>query len=165
MSGERSFTLETRVNGRSYTLEVGANELLLGVLRDRLGLTATKPSCHIQYCGACTVLLDGLPVSACCTLAWEARGRRVETAEGLAVAGRLHPLQQAFIDHFATQCGYCTPGMLMALRALLDEEPRPTERQVRENLKGNICRCTGYHAIVEAALAAAGTMASTGGKA
>lgn len=165
MSSERMFTLETAVNGRSYAFEVGANELLLGVLRDRLGLTATKPSCHIQYCGACTVLLDGLPVSACCTLAWEARGRRVETAEGLAVAGRLHPLQQAFIDHFATQCGYCTPGMLMALRALLDEEPRPTERQIRENLKGNICRCTGYHAIVEAAHAAAETMASTGGKA
>lgn len=165
MSGERAFTLETRVNGRSYTLEVGANELLLGVLRDRLGLAATKPSCHIQYCGACTVLLDGLPVSACCTLAWEARGRHVETAEGLAVAGRLHPLQQAFMDHFATQCGYCAPGMLMALRALLDEEPRPTERQIRENLKGNICRCTGYHAIVEAALAAAGKMASMGGEA
>ncbi len=165
MPGERTFALETKVNGRSYTLEIGANELLLDVLRNRLGLTATKPSCHIQYCGACTVLLDGLPVSACCTLAWEARGRHVETAEGLAVAGRLHPLQQAFLDHFALQCGYCTPGMLMALRALLDEEPRPTKQQIRQSLKGNICRCTGYHAIIEAARAAAETMASTGGRA
>lgn len=164
MPSEKTFALETKVNDRFYTLEVGANELLLDVLRDRLGLTATKPSCHIQYCGACTVLLDGLPVSACCTLAWEARGRQVETAEGLAAAGRLHPLQQAFSDHFALQCGYCTPGMLMALRALLGEEPRPTEQQIRETLKGNICRCTGYHAIVEAARAAAERMSSTGGR-
>jgi aerobic-type carbon monoxide dehydrogenase small subunit (CoxS/CutS family) len=132
------------------------------VLRDHLGFTATKPSCHIQYCGACTVLLDGLPVSACCTLAWEARGKHVETAEGLCTATRLHPLQQAFIDHFALQCGYCTPGMLMVLRALLNEKPRPTKQQIREYLKGNICRCTGYHAIVEAAHAAAETIAPLG---
>jgi aerobic carbon-monoxide dehydrogenase small subunit len=165
MMSQRSFALETVVNGRPYALEVGANELLLDVLRNRLGLTATKLSCGIEICGACTVLLDGRPVSACCTLAWEARGRHVETAEGLAVAGRLHPLQQAFMDHFALQCGYCTPGMLMTLRALLDEEPRPTEQQIRESLKGNICRCTGYQAIIEATRAAAETMTSTGGKA
>ena len=164
MLSQRSFALETVVNGRPYALEVGANELLLDVLRNRLGLTATKLSCGIEICGACTVLLDGRPVSACCTLAWEARGRHVETAEGLAAAGRLHPLQRAFVDHFALQCGYCTPGMLMALRALLDEEPQPTEQQIRESLKGNICRCTGYQAIIKATLAAAETMSSAGGR-
>ncbi len=164
MLSQRSFTLESVVNGRRYALEAGTNELLLDVLRDRLGLTATKLSCGIEICGACTVLLDGRPVSACCTLAWEARGRHVETAEGLAVAGRLHPLQQAFMDHFALQCGYCTPGMLMTLRALLGEEPRPTEQQIRESLKGNICRCTGYQAIIEATRAAAETITSAGGK-
>jgi aerobic carbon-monoxide dehydrogenase small subunit len=164
MPSEKSFPLETVVNGRPYVLKVGANELLLDVLRARLGLTATKLSCGIEICGACTILLDGEPISACCTLAWEARGRRIETAEGLAVAGRLHPLQQAFVDHFALQCGYCIPGMLMALRALLEEEPQPTEQQIRESLKGNICRCTGYEAIVEATFAAAETMASAGGR-
>ena len=164
MPSETRFSLDTVVNGRPYTLKVGANELLLDVIRDRLGLTATKLSCGIEICGSCTVLLDDRPVSACCTLAWEARGRRVETAEGLAVTGRLHPLQQAFLDHFALQCGYCIPGMLMALRALLDEEPQPTEQQIREGLKGNICRCTGYQAIIEATQTAAETMASAGGR-
>ena len=151
----RVFELELVVNGRPHALTVAYNELLLDVLRERLGLTGAKRSCDVEICGACTVLIDEVPVSACTTLAWEARGRRVETVEGLAHADGLHPIQQAFIDHFALQCGYCTPGMLMATRALLEEVPAPTEAEIRHYLSGNICRCTGYHAIVEAVQAAA----------
>jgi carbon-monoxide dehydrogenase small subunit len=149
------FELELVVNGRPHALTVAYNELLLDVLRERLGLTGAKRSCDVEICGACTVLIDDIPVSACTTLAWEARGRRVETVEGLARADGFHPIQQAFIDHFALQCGYCTPGMLMATRALLEEMPAPTEAEIRHYLSGNICRCTGYHAIVEAVQAAA----------
>jgi carbon-monoxide dehydrogenase small subunit len=152
---QRVFDLELVVNGRPHVLTVAYNELLLDVLRERLGLTGAKRSCDVEICGACTVLIDGVPVSACTTLAWEARGRRVETAEGLARADGLHPIQQAFSDHFALQCGYCTPGMLMATRALLQDVPAPTEAEIRHYLSGNICRCTGYHAIVEAVQAAA----------
>jgi aerobic carbon-monoxide dehydrogenase small subunit len=151
----RAFELELIVNGQQHALTVAYNELLLDVLRERLGLTGAKRSCDVEICGACTVLIDGVPVSACTTLAWEARGRRVETVEGLAQADGLHPIQQAFIDRFALQCGYCTPGMLMATRALLEEVPAPTEAEIRHYLSGNICRCTGYHAIVEAVQAAA----------
>ena len=162
MPDASAFCLEMIVNDRPYALEVGYNELLLDVLRERLGLTAAKRSCDVEICGACTVLIDGAPVSACTTLAWEARGKRVETAEGLAGPDGLHPLQQAFIDHFAFQCGFCTPGMLMAARSLLDEVPTPTCGQVKEYLRGNICRCTGYQAIVEAVQAAAGQPARAG---
>jgi aerobic carbon-monoxide dehydrogenase small subunit len=151
----RAFELELIVNGQQHALTVAYNELLLDVLRERLGLTGAKRSCDVEICGACTVLIDGVPVSACTTLAWEARGRRVETVEGLAQAEGLHPIQQAFIDRFALQCGYCTPGMLMATRALLEEVPAPTAAEIRHYLSGNICRCTGYHAIVEAVQAAA----------
>ncbi len=152
---QRAFELAMVVNGRQHTLTVGYNELLLDVLRERLGLTGAKRSCDVEICGACTVLIDGAPVSACTTLAWEARGKQVETVEGLAGPSGLHPIQQAFVDHFALQCGYCTPGMLMATRALLEEVLTPTEAEIRHYLSGNICRCTGYHNIVEAVHAAA----------
>jgi carbon-monoxide dehydrogenase small subunit len=148
------------VNGRPYALTVEPRETLLELLRARLGLTGTKLSCDVQVCGACTVLVDGLPVSACTYLAYEARGRQVLTIEGLADGDRLHPLQRAFIDHAAFQCGYCTPGMILAARALLDETPHPTVDEIKHYLRGNICRCTGYKKILEAIEAAATAMAS-----
>ncbi|MGZ8520602.1 MAG: (2Fe-2S)-binding protein, partial [Candidatus Binatia bacterium] len=114
------------VNGRLQEIEVEPNELLLDVVRDRLGLTGAKRSCDVQVCGACTLLVDGRPVSACTTLAFEVRGRSVLTIEGLADDGKLHPLQEAFIEHGGFQCGFCTPGMLLASKALLDENPNPT---------------------------------------
>ncbi len=145
------------VNGQPRRLVVEPRETLAEVLRDRLGLTGTKVSCDAQVCGACTVLLDGLPVSSCSLLAVDADGRAVETVEGLAdpVTGRLSPLQQAFIDHAAFQCGFCTPGLLLAATALLRETPCPSRERVVEALEGNICRCTGYAPVVEAVLAAA----------
>jgi len=143
------------VNGRPVDAVIEPRELLLDFLRDRLGLTGAKRSCDVQVCGACTVLLDGQAVSACCTLAYEARGRQVTTIEGLAADGRLHPLQEAFAEHAAVQCGFCTPGMLMAAKALFVENPAPTADDVREALSGNLCRCTGYTKIIEAVLAAA----------
>jgi len=150
-----SFTLRMTVNGRAVELEVDHDELLLDVLRTRLDLTGAKRSCGIAECGACTILVDRKPVSSCCTLAWEARGRRVDTVEGLARNGELHPLQEAFAEHGALQCGYCTPGMLMSAVALLEETPAPTAEQVRHELRGTLCRCTGYRPIVQAVVAAA----------
>jgi carbon-monoxide dehydrogenase small subunit len=149
-----SFTL----NGRLQELEVEPHELLLDVVRDRLGLTGVKRSCDVQVCGACTLLVDGRPVSACTTLAFEVRGRSVLTIEGLAENGKLHPLQQAFIDHGGFQCGFCTPGMILAAKALLDENPQPTEPELKHFMHGNICRCTGYKKIIESIMAAAKTM-------
>ncbi len=144
------------VNGRNQDLSIEPHETLADVLRERLGLTGLKISCDAQVCGACTVLVDGLPVSACTFLAADADGRRVRTVEGLAVDGVLSPLQQAFIDHAAFQCGFCTPGMLMAATALLDEQPQPTRDDVVDGLEGNLCRCTGYVPIVDAVLARGG---------
>jgi aerobic-type carbon monoxide dehydrogenase small subunit (CoxS/CutS family) len=149
-----TFTLAMTVNGRAVTLLVRPEELLLDVLRERLGLTGSKRSCDTQVCGACTVLVDGLPVSACSLLAWEARGRDVLSIEGLADGGRLHPLQEAFVAESAFQCGFCTPGMLLAAKALLDERPAATDAEIRDHLKGNICRCTGYASILRAVAAA-----------
>ena len=146
-----SFTL----NGRLQEIDVDPNELLLDILRDRLGLTGSKRSCDVQVCGACTLLVDGRPVSACTTLAFEVRGRSVMTIEGLADDGKLHPLQQAFIEHGGFQCGFCTPGMLLASKALLDENPNPTEAELKHFMHGNICRCTGYKKIIESIMAAA----------
>ncbi len=148
------------LNGVERRLEVEDQVLLIELVRG-LGLVGTKLSCDTQVCGACTVLLDGRPVSSCTTLAIEAEGRTVQTIEGLATAGAgapgseaptLHPIQQAFIDRFAFQCGYCTPGMIMAAKALLDEHPRPDTATVKRWMEGNICRCTGYGTIVEAVL-------------
>jgi aerobic-type carbon monoxide dehydrogenase small subunit (CoxS/CutS family) len=143
------------VNGQSHDLLIAPNETLADVLRDRLALTGLKVSCDAQVCGTCTVLVDGLPVSGCTFLAADADGRRVRTVEGLATDGELSLLQQAFIDHAAFQCGFCTPGMLMAATALLEEDPEPTRDAVIHGLEGNLCRCTGYAPIVDAVLAAA----------
>ena len=149
-----SFTL----NGKLQELEVEPHELLLDVVRDRLGLTGAKRSCDVQVCGACTLLVDGRPLSACTTLAFEVRGRSVLTIEGLAVDGKLHPLQQAFINHGGFQCGFCTPGMILASKALLDENPHPSEEELKHFMHGNICRCTGYKKIIESIMAAAKEM-------
>lgn len=149
-----SFTL----NGKLQELEVEPHELLLDVIRDRLGLTGVKRSCDVQVCGACTLLVDGRPVSACTTLAFEIRGRSVLTIEGLAGNGKLHPLQKAFIEHGGFQCGFCTPGMILAAKALLDEKPHPTEEELKHFMHGNICRCTGYKKIIESIMAAAKKM-------
>jgi len=142
--------LETIVNGRPVSLDIEPRAMLLDVLRDDLGLTGAKRSCDTQVCGACTVLLDGSPVSACCTLAYEAGGREVETIEGLAGPGGLHPIQQAFVDRAAIQCGFCTPGFVLTTRALLAENPRPTRSEIEAYLGGNLCRCTGYWNILDA---------------
>jgi aerobic-type carbon monoxide dehydrogenase small subunit (CoxS/CutS family) len=145
-----SLLLETTVNSRAVTLEIEPRAILLDVLRDRLGLTGAKRSCDAQVCGACTVLLDGLPVSACCTLAFEAAGRAVETIEGLSGPDGLHPIQQAFVDNAAIQCGFCTPGFVLTAKALLAENPHPSRAEIEEYLGGNLCRCTGYWNILAA---------------
>lgn len=143
--------LHFNLNGRSVETQYEAQETLAEVLRDRLNLNGTKISCEVEVCGACTVLVDGLPVSACTHLAYEVRDRNVLTIEGMARPdGTLHPIQQAFIDEFAFQCGFCTPGMILAAKALLDENPRPEEADIIHHMDGNICRCTGYVSIVRA---------------
>ena len=151
-----SYNLRFTVNGRPYELTVPAHALLLDVLRDRLDLKGSKRSCDTEVCGACTVLVDGIAVSACTYLAVEADGHNLLTVEGLAEGERLHPLQRAFIEHGAVQCGFCTPGMLLTAKALLDENPSPTSAEITHYLRGSLCRCTGYRKIVEAILAAAG---------
>jgi carbon-monoxide dehydrogenase small subunit len=150
---ERSVTVE--VNGRRYERSVEPRMLLVHFLRDVLGLTGTNVGCQTSLCGACTVLIDGRSVKSCTKLAVQADGRSVTTVEGLAEDGRLHPLQEAFRDQHALQCGYCTPGFLMAAKSLLDDHPNPSEAEIRKGLKGNICRCTGYHNIVKAVQQAA----------
>jgi carbon-monoxide dehydrogenase small subunit len=144
------------VNGRSISMDIEPHLTLLDLLRDRLTLKGAKRSCDLQVCGACTVLLNGSAVSSCTMLAYEARDAEVVTIEGLAEGDQLHPIQRAFIDHAAFQCGFCTPGMIMTAKSLLDENRRPTEEQVKAYMNGNICRCTGYKKIVEAILAASG---------
>ena len=148
------------VNGVAREIEVEPHELLLDVVRDRLGLTGAKRSCDVQVCGACTLLVDGRPVSSCTLPAFEARGREVLTIEGLAHNGKLHPLQEAFIEHGGFQCGFCTPGMILTAKTLLDENPAPTEEEIIRFMQGNICRCTGYKKIIESILAAAKKMKS-----
>jgi carbon-monoxide dehydrogenase small subunit len=151
--------LSFNLNGRPTDTEYEHCETLAEVLRDRLNLTGTKLSCEVQVCGACTVLVDGLPVSACTMLAYEARGKNVVSIEGLAKPdGTLHPIQQAFIDEFAFQCGFCTPGMILAAKALLDENPKPSRDEIIHYMDGNICRCTGYVPIVRAIQKVAGTL-------
>ena len=142
--------ITTTINGGSRTLTVHANCTLLDLLRDQLGLLGTKCGCEIGECGACTILLDGEPVNSCLVLAPQIDGREVVTVEGLAQDGKLHPLQESFLDHDAVHCGFCTPGMLLSAKALLDWNPQPTERQIRTAISGNLCRCTGYQQIVQA---------------
>jgi len=144
------------VNGEPRTDEIEDRMLLVHHLRDTLGLTATNIGCDTTSCGACTVLLDGESVKSCTVLAAQADGHRVTTVEGLAEDGELHPVQRAFREEHGLQCGFCTPGMIMATVSLLAENPRPTRQEVREALEGNLCRCTGYHNIVSAVIAASG---------
>lgn len=146
--------LTIKLNGEEVTIQIKPDALLVDVLRDELGLMGTKEACGEGECGACTVLLDGEPVTSCLVPALKAQGREVMTVEGLASGGELHPLQRAFVEHGAVQCGYCTPGMLMSAKALLDRTPHPTEEEIKEAISGNLCRCTGYVKIVEAIKAA-----------
>ena len=143
--------VELSINGDKYRIAVGPNEFLADVLRSKLDLTGTKTACDMGVCGSCTVLLDGLPVSSCLTLAVDAEGKEITTIEGLESAdGELHPVQESFLDKGAVQCGFCTAGMVMTTKGFLDKNPNPTEKEIRQALSGNICRCTGYAKIVEA---------------
>jgi len=153
--------IEMTVNGERTEVAFAAYKTLLEVLREDLGLCGTKHGCELGECGACAVLLDGQPVLSCLVLGVECAGREVITVEGLSSDGRLHPLQQTFADLGAAQCGYCTPGILVTAKALLDEHPRPTRDQIREALSGNLCRCTGYQQIFEAVEAAIVALADT----
>ena len=151
--------INLKVNGDVYALQVESRRTLLEVLREQLGLTGTKEMCNKGDCGGCTVLLDGRAVLSCMMLAVEADGKEILTIEGLAGKGyQLHPLQKAFVDHGAIQCGYCTPGFIMSAKALLDSNSDPTEAEIRESISGNFCRCTGYTKIIESISAAADLM-------
>jgi carbon-monoxide dehydrogenase small subunit len=152
------YTLELTVNGLAYKVEVKATATLLEVLRDKLGITSPKVGCDTGDCGTCSVILDGKLVKSCLVNALSANGGEVLTLEGLGKPGELHPLQNAFHEHYAAQCGFCTPGMIMAAKALLDENPDPTREEVKHYLAGNLCRCTGYVKIVDAIMAAAEEM-------
>ena len=142
-------TLRLRINGEDRPVVFPTHHTLLEVLREECALTGTKHGCELGECGTCTVLVDGRPVLSCLVLAAETRGKSIETVEGMQLGNELHPLQAAFADLGAAQCGYCTPGILMAAKALLAENPRPSRDEVREALAGNLCRCTGYHKILE----------------
>ena len=146
--------ISLKVNGMDYDIAADTSTTLVDVLREDLGLTGVKKGCDDGDCGACTILMDGKAAASCTTLAAAAQGHEITTIEGLAKKGKLHPMQQAFIDCFAIQCGYCTPGMILSAKALLDENPNAAEDEIREALHGNICRCTGYKKIVEAIEAA-----------
>jgi aerobic-type carbon monoxide dehydrogenase small subunit (CoxS/CutS family) len=159
-SGSEKVRLSVTVNGERTDALVDGYKTLLEVLREDLRLTGTKHGCELGECGACAVLLDDEPVLSCLVLAVECDGRRITTVEGLGEDGRLHPLQEEFADRGAAQCGYCTPGILVTAKALLDREPSPTAERIREALAGNLCRCTGYHQIIEAVEAAAAHLAA-----
>lgn len=150
--------IEIIINNKSYEIAIEPSMTLLEVLRDELNLTGTKCGCGLGECGACTVLVNGKPILSCCTLAMSVRGKNVLTIEGLTDGLDLHPIQEAFVEHGAFQCGFCTPGMIMMAKALLDEKPYPSREEVEEWFAGNICRCTGYVKIVDAVLAAAEIM-------
>jgi carbon-monoxide dehydrogenase small subunit len=149
------------VNGDTYELLVSPNQTLLEVLREKLGLMGTKRGCDLGACGACTVLMDGEAILSCLFLAVDAVGKEIVTIEGLSEGGELHPLQKAFIDHGGLQCGFCTPGIILTAKAVLDEEPHPTEESIKRKIAGNLCRCTGYKKVTEAVMSASGRM---GGK-
>ncbi|MCX5971536.1 MAG: (2Fe-2S)-binding protein [Coprothermobacterota bacterium] len=158
-----ALSIQIKVNGHSHRIQTLPNRRLLDILREDLFLTGTKEGCGIGECGACTVLLDGEAVNACLILAPQSDGREILTIEGLAEKGFLHPLQKAFIDHFAFQCGFCTPGMLMAAKALLDVNPNPSREEIRQGLAGVLCRCTGYIQIIEAVEDAARALSGIAG--
>ncbi len=147
--------LDLHVNGETFEILAEVNKTLLQVLREDLGFTGTKRGCDLGACGACTVLINGKPHLSCLTLAVDAQGKEILTIEGLRHNGNLHPLQRAFVEKGAIQCGFCTPGMILTAKAFLDEHPHPSEEEVKRAISGNICRCTGYVKIVEAILAAA----------
>jgi carbon-monoxide dehydrogenase small subunit len=146
------------VNGKAYEILVKPSATLLHVLREQMGLTGTKEGCGVGECGACTVLVDGEAVNACLMLALEAEGKAVTTIEGLAEGGKLHPIQEAFVDVGGLQCGFCTPGMILSAKALLDRNPDPTDKEIRKGLEGNFCRCTGYTKIIDSVRLAAERM-------
>ena len=147
--------IELKVNGESYHVVVEPRRTLLEVLREQLGLTGTKEGCDTGACGTCTVLLDGKPVPSCLVLAVDAQGKDILTIEGMANGPELHPIQKAFVDCGATQCGFCTPGMILTAKALLERNPHPSRAEVREAISGNLCRCTGYVKIIEAIMTVA----------
>ena len=147
--------LQLHVNGETYEVLTEIHKTLLEVLREDLGLTGTKRGCDLGACGACTVLIDGKPHLSCLTLAADVQGKEVLTIEGLSQDGDLHPLQEAFVKKGAIQCGFCTPGMILTAKAFLDEQPHPSEEEVKRAISGNLCRCTGYVKIVEAILSVA----------
>jgi carbon-monoxide dehydrogenase small subunit len=152
--------LTITVNQVTYKINIESHLTLVEVLRDKLGLTGTKKSCNEGECGACTVLMEGRPAASCMVLAMDAQNKHITTIEGLAEGEKLHPLQEAFVKHGGIQCGFCTPGMIMSAKALLDEHPDPTPLQVRTAISGNLCRCTGYQQIVDSVMAAAKAMGS-----
>ncbi len=146
----KKISITTTINKKPYTLEIQPNLTLLSFLREELGLTGTKCGCEVGECGACTVLLNGQAVNSCLVLVPQINGQEIMTVEGLAVEGNLHPLQEAFLDHDAVHCGFCTPGMLMSAKALIDETSTPSEEEIRIAISGNLCRCSGYQQIVDA---------------
>jgi aerobic-type carbon monoxide dehydrogenase small subunit (CoxS/CutS family) len=150
MKNKPSYSIELGVNGESKKAEVSAEETLLHTLRDKLGHTEVKEGCGKGDCGACAVLLDGKAVNACLTLALQAHGKEVVTVKGIGTREKPHPLQASFVKHGAIQCGYCTAGMIVSAKGLLDKKPRPTRQEIKEAISGNLCRCTGYKKIVEA---------------
>jgi len=156
-----STPIQLDINGKTYSLHVESNEILLNVIRDRLNLTGTKYGCGIGECGSCTVLADGRPILSCQTLAVSMEGKKIVTIEGIGKPGALHPLQEAFIEEGAIQCGFCTPGMILAAKAFLDKNPDPSNEDIKNALRGNFCRCTGYVNIIKAVRAAARKMSDT----
>ncbi len=158
MDDNNLVSVRFRLNGQQHTVQVPSQELLIDLIRDRLGLTGTKRSCDMEICGSCTVLVNGKAASSCSLFAFDVDGKDVLTIEGLAPEGGLHPIQEAFIQYGGFQCGFCTPGMILLAKSLLDEKQAPTEEEVREYMDANLCRCTGYQMIIESVTAAAEKM-------
>ncbi|WZL75077.1 (2Fe-2S)-binding protein [Clostridiaceae bacterium 35-E11] len=154
--------MQIEVNGIQYKQLINTKDTLLEVLREKIGLKGTKEGCGSGHCGACTVLLDGKPVNSCMLLGVQADNKKIMTIEGMAIEGRLHPIQEAFVEEHAVQCGFCTPGMVMSSKALLDKNAAPSDEEIREALSGNACRCTGYTKIIKAVKRAATKMHSEG---